>query len=74
MSRRAKIVAQPSPEGEGEGFDAGVEEVDREGPVADGAFLADQLVEALAGDRAAAVGGDVGRRRPRRAPCRRSSP
>jgi hypothetical protein len=51
-----------SPEGERKGLCAGIEELDREGSVADRAFLADQLVEPLIGDgtRSLCVGVDPG--------------
>src|SRR6185503_1811953 len=49
-------------EGEGEGLGPRVEERDRKGAVFDGAFLADQLIEALAGYHSRSLGVGVGAR------------
>src|SRR5215207_1069527 len=54
------VVVTALAEGERVGLDAGVQEGDLEGPLADGAGLADQLVQPGAGDRAAALVVDIG--------------
>ena len=58
--RVAAAVRPRSAEGEAERLDACVEELDLEGAFADRGRLADELVRALLGDRAVAVGVDVG--------------